>query len=1098
MTNLRAEAQVLGWKGLTDEQRAAGKQAHDLLVAMANEPGAIDAPPLPFLPRLDKNRKSRVLLLDGGRGSGKTTLLLSVLDHWRRCFAPAAGDPLAEELSFTKGLEGRIVPVGLLDLHPLAPSTNLLMHVVGRFEQMIAWLEGDGKHDKDPPAWHLASSGILSCRKAWQKLLRAVAAAWDGGADQRRARLDLEAYALEQEESERQRLDLTSTFTEFMNALEADFRDRQRFSRGSPLLFVLALDDADMSPSRSVELLDMLRVLWHPRVAFVLTGDSALFQQTLVEHFLGEVRKPLRHHAMIAREINAIADERQVMRLASEVYEKIVPPGHRCLVEEIPAKRRLRDGKINLGDTFAGITIAEPAELTLESYFVHSPQLLEGLPDRLRGLLDLKHKIEQLPQGMSATERASRAVEAIWQNALKTSPAPIAGCGDALRVDGNTGALDLAFPWSTAGLEEQTRLVGITSAESNAPTVSILSVERFRLFPRAGSPLPRPVTAAAMLAANLVSDQEGGTWNADSSALTGNGYFAISEVTIPETGIRIPISWPAPVGYTLEFYSSLSSRWNEAVHRILGVDPSVVRGLEAKELTPENIDALAKEFLRSIASLLRSRVDARPIDTKAEWSDLAKGIARNIQRGGTRSKRWALRRAGLLAFPEYGLSEDSARGWREALISELKNLWPEVERALDSEREEAIRSALEKTATTTQTPRGIISTLSTIRGKTPLPALVEHTTTSPDRADPFASQSFRTINDSLMAAGIALNFNTQTATHLAKLSPTDANQIAKSIQPFAGISGTQTQALATLWQATVTSLQPSSEELLKLIGHTTKRIIFNNPPQIQLFHHKKLLDHTLDTGAQARVYTITTKDPSPSHPNTIKEPFRSLYKIIWDYATDEHQKDPTANTSPLPLHWPGITIETTVNKTNVEIPWRIFRWPTFALSYRSVRLWNETITRLNQASLAPSAFVNALALWIISDAASLGLSDKRQLPQLNVHAEEHQWIYSVNSFSRSIPAVSPSAWRSVCDEWITSMALFAAPESGLSNIAASGLIKSGTLQFNDAAQRTKIAQARRERIIGAGIAPADAPDILRKIDEDAAGRNHPWPEAFSK
>lgn len=353
-TRVRKEAAVLSWGDLTDEQKQAGRQAHRLLIDMATSGETIDKPSAAFLPRLDKGRSSRVLLIDGGRGSGKTALLLTVLAHWRRAFEerPKDDGKATEEAERQKPdqidpdklarMLGGIVPIGLLDLHPLAPSTNLLMHVVGRFGRVVESLEGDGKSEKEPPAWHLAADGVLKSRKAWQKLLRAVAAAWDGGADQRRARLDLEAYTLELEEAERQRLELTTVFGDFVEALAEDFRKRARLANEKEKhLFVLAIDDADMNPARSVELLDMVRMLWHPQVAFLLTGDSELFEQTLAEHFLGELRRPLRHHGLVNEEVGSLAGQRQHVRLASEAYEKAIPPGHRCHVRPIPVGLRL-------------------------------------------------------------------------------------------------------------------------------------------------------------------------------------------------------------------------------------------------------------------------------------------------------------------------------------------------------------------------------------------------------------------------------------------------------------------------------------------------------------------------------------------------------------------------------------------------------------------------------------------------------------------------------------------------------------------------------------------------------------------------------------
>jgi hypothetical protein len=261
---------------------------------------------------------------------------------------------------------GSIIPVGLLDLHPLPPSTNLLFHIIGRFERVVEWLEGDSRAERRSAAWQFqGAEGELKSRTRWQSLLRAVAAGWDGNAKARWSRLDLEAYTLELEETERQRLNLVDTFAGFIDALASDFQswrlgggrpgqvvrderdpagdvlDRRRagdHNKEKAPLFVLAVDDADMNPERSVELLDTVRMLWHPRVAFILTGDSELFVLGLIEHCLRQLRKPLRKQL---DEGGDAVDAPAIRQLANDIYDKVIPVGHRCTIPSIPRSARL-------------------------------------------------------------------------------------------------------------------------------------------------------------------------------------------------------------------------------------------------------------------------------------------------------------------------------------------------------------------------------------------------------------------------------------------------------------------------------------------------------------------------------------------------------------------------------------------------------------------------------------------------------------------------------------------------------------------------------------------------------------------------------------
>lgn len=228
---LREEASVLLAKQLTDGQKEAGHQLHQLIREMVESDEEVDKPKHDYLPRIDKKRSNRVILIDGGRGSGKTALLITLLDIWRQAAIGKRPNDLQEPLTDWAKPEGSIIPVGVLDLHPLPPSVNLLFHIIGRFERVVEWLEGDNRAEGRPAPWHFqGTGGELESRKKWQSLLRAVAAGWDGNAQERWSKLDLDAYTLELEETERQRLNLVDTFARFIDALADDYRNRRRGS----------------------------------------------------------------------------------------------------------------------------------------------------------------------------------------------------------------------------------------------------------------------------------------------------------------------------------------------------------------------------------------------------------------------------------------------------------------------------------------------------------------------------------------------------------------------------------------------------------------------------------------------------------------------------------------------------------------------------------------------------------------------------------------------------------------------------------------------------------------------------------------------------
>ncbi len=298
--------------------------------------------------------------------------------------------------------------------------------------------------------------GGFKSRKAWQKLLRAVAAGWDGGADQRRARLDSEAYTARAGGGRAGAARSVTTYTAFMKALVEEFGKRRGLGKQEPL-FVLAVDDADMNPSRSVELLDMLRMLWHPRVAFVLTGDSELFEQTLAEHFLGELRKPLRGHGLVESEVADLAQNRSHLRLAGDVYEKIIPCGHRCRLPPIPSSLRLSSKYSNVAASFAEFPFG--AWLGPEPGFGF-PRPSPSSAGRCQiacarcSIRRISANAEVSAPPPPSPAVASRMVEAIWQRAVRSLPRQYprdtrrATCASATRRAPSTSRSRDGFAWN--------------------------------------------------------------------------------------------------------------------------------------------------------------------------------------------------------------------------------------------------------------------------------------------------------------------------------------------------------------------------------------------------------------------------------------------------------------------------------------------------------------------------------------------------------------------------------------------------------------------------------------------------------------------------
>ncbi len=334
----RTEAQVP--KALSKEQQSCHDHAVDLISSMALEPlpARQGMPGKTLRDRLtlniDELRRNRVVLIDGARGSGKTSVLLSLLEGWsKRLEQPALDDK--------DPYGGRaIIPLPIIDLNALPQGANLAMTLLGRVRWIVDRLHGDDS------SVHIDESGIggfesgtfafdersMDLIQQWSELVAAMAR-WFGGADARRARISPEEFGLELSEEAHLSPGLDLKFRKFINNTVGELKH----GLGSPFepLLVAPIDDADMDPQRAAELLELLRAFFHPRLVFLLTGDTTLFLTSMRAHYLGSLWQPLHSAPAELRQVRAVGPGSYAVRLATEVYDRVIPPSHRCQVARV-------------------------------------------------------------------------------------------------------------------------------------------------------------------------------------------------------------------------------------------------------------------------------------------------------------------------------------------------------------------------------------------------------------------------------------------------------------------------------------------------------------------------------------------------------------------------------------------------------------------------------------------------------------------------------------------------------------------------------------------------------------------------------------------
>ena len=357
-----------------------------------------------ILPQLDLARTNQVLLIDGTRGAGKTTLLVTLVQFWCNlmCGKPAA-------VPFERDAPGSVIPLDILDMSPLPVSTNLLVMLASGFQRTIKWLSEQPYH-----AQPLPSEG------RWRDFLEVAGSAWDGNLTERRRELDADSYVAELETVELHRLELRSRFSSLIDTLTDDMQ-KAIAPDGPKPIWLVPIDDADMNPGRAVELLEMLRSLHHPRVVFLLTGESGLFLDKLRAHYLGVLARPLQgfdiklpfieegrgdtqdgKHTYCYSGLGENLYER-ARRLAQDVYLKIIPPGHRCEISELDpsTRRKLMDPALSEIHFHVDPVIekgrgSEPDKIKLSDFFALFNQSGSALPSRFRTVNVLKEEIRQL------------------------------------------------------------------------------------------------------------------------------------------------------------------------------------------------------------------------------------------------------------------------------------------------------------------------------------------------------------------------------------------------------------------------------------------------------------------------------------------------------------------------------------------------------------------------------------------------------------------------------------------------------------------------------------------------------------------------------
>ncbi|WP_147439255.1 hypothetical protein [Corallococcus sp. CA049B] len=683
------------WARLTDDQRKVARSIHAWLVdylSESPEPGPSGNESLLGW-SLDQGRHSNVLLIDGGRGSGKTSVMLSMLDLWKKLFeespdlASSDWNDLQPEL---KKINGCLIPVAVLDLQPIPPSTSLRTWIAGRLVTLAQSAEAHQNVTKESIAkkalWTPASEHEAPWRRAWRKLLNDAAAGWhDSGMD--RGKIDPESLAVELEEAELARSSIVTHWRAFVDEVVNAVSEARPHTRPNARI-VIPIDDADMNPRRCVELLELLRTLWHPRVVFLLTGHSDLFLKTLTLHFLGVFRAQLGGSSTTDLERSILEDREPTANdLALQTYDKVLPARQRFALNTLLPAERLRF----LSDVFDArlSTKAWPSSFsTLRDYFEHNPYVHLALPDRLRGLQSLRqrwnpHRAEQ--------EGIATLAHEMWHEALVTERYRLL-TEHALWLESLVGLEDGHLQirntdWRIQRRPSKAVQLQIKESKHSLEFMEAAGFECVLPFLGQSNKLPPRLNAALLMIVDIWLKDWGESFGQSSIMPRGHEHALIASRPAVFEENRIiadtflqpgqPASsatfttWLLPDFRTVLDFAIFDKHWNAALKR-------------RSESREQRVDSMAYAFLWSVLSTaeIKQAKAPPPSENIQDWSAIAADLVdatSHLHQSPRRTDReerlyqWLLGRAILLTVPESGMFPKSANALLEAWLTRIEH-----------------------------------------------------------------------------------------------------------------------------------------------------------------------------------------------------------------------------------------------------------------------------------------------------------------------------------------------------------------------------------------------------------------------------------------
>jgi len=261
---LVSEARPIPWEHLSEFEKKELRGAD----AWINEVIEDAARPKPTANEIDQHKSGRVLFIDGQRGAGKTSLLLTLLERWGRPFSTQLGSAASrsakgdEADEARQGFSNRRILLPILDFDPLPRDMPLHGWLLEPWRKEARRLEqGAG-----------ACADGKDLVELWTEVFERAVLGWSPATVDGKGVLE---RALAYQEQASGWIDTRDHWYNLVNTAVCRFFKctLKDCKAAHPFAFVVAIDDVDLQVEQVPHLIHAIRLLHHPNVVYVLTGN---------------------------------------------------------------------------------------------------------------------------------------------------------------------------------------------------------------------------------------------------------------------------------------------------------------------------------------------------------------------------------------------------------------------------------------------------------------------------------------------------------------------------------------------------------------------------------------------------------------------------------------------------------------------------------------------------------------------------------------------------------------------------------------------------------------------------------------------------------